>query len=133
MASKILVAEDEILTRKQISEGLRQEGYEVTEASNGVQALELLNRSHYDLVITDFVMPQMDGFKLMARVRSRSPETPIILISAYLTQGLGQTILQGAAEFMRKPVMPEALLPAIQRLLRSKTLPCLLYFFAALS
>jgi CheY-like chemotaxis protein len=122
MAAKILLAEDEILTRKQISEDLRQEGYEVVEASNGAQALELLNRSRYDLVITDFVMPQMDGFKLMDRVRSRSPKTPVILMSAYLSVDLGNTILQGMAEFMAKPVVPEVLLPRVERLLRSKPL-----------
>ncbi|MGH7826715.1 MAG: response regulator [Candidatus Binatia bacterium] len=123
MAARILLAENDAVTRKDISENLRKEGYEVTEAEDGTRALQIFNNSRFDLVITDFVMPQFDGFKLAERIHSRSPGTPIIFMTAYLSMRLGKTILQGLAEFIEKPVTPEILLPMVERLLRPKFAP----------
>lgn len=118
--AKILLAENEAVTRKDISDALRKQGYDVAEAVDGPQALEIFRNNQFDLVITDFVMPELDGFKLAERIHSRSPQTPVIFMTAYLSMRLGKIILQGMAEFIEKPVAPEILLPMVRRLLRAK-------------
>lgn len=117
MPENILVVEDESITRASISDFLRNEGYEVHEAGDGAQAVELFENRRFDLVITDLVMPQLNGFKLIARVHAISPYTPVILITAYLSKDSGKAILQGAAEFIGKPIDPDALLATVRHLL----------------
>ena len=124
---KILVVEDENLARKNICEFLRQEGYGVDEAADGGQAVELLtvellNDRSFDLVISDFAMPRLDGLELVNRVHSASPHTPIIFMSAYLSMDSAKALLGEAAEFIQKPFQFDVLLSAVQRLTRA-TLP----------
>jgi CheY-like chemotaxis protein len=114
---KILLVEDESITRASMADLLRSEGYEVAEAGDGAQGVELFETRHFDLVITDFVMPRLDGFKLIGRVHSVSPSTPVILISAYLSKDFGKTILQETAEFVRKPIEPAVLVAKVKDLL----------------
>jgi CheY-like chemotaxis protein len=121
--ARILLVEDESITRAYLADILRNDGYEVHEAQNGAEALELFESQHFDLVITDLVMPQLNGFKLTARVRSVSPRTPIILVTAYLSDHAGKTIVEGEAEFIGKPIEPEVLLATIHHLLYSDDLP----------
>jgi CheY-like chemotaxis protein len=114
---KILLVEDESITRASMADLLRSEGYEVAEARDGAQGVELFETRHFDLVITDFVMPRLDGLKLIGRVHSVSPSTPVILITAYLSKDFGKTILQETAEFVRKPVEPAVLVAKVKDLL----------------
>jgi DNA-binding response OmpR family regulator len=114
---RILLVEDESITRKSLADFLRAEGYDVYEASDGARAVELFENRHFDLVITDLVMPQLNGFKLIAKVHSISRRTPIILITAYLSAQSGKALLQGEAELIGKPIEPDLLLAAVQHLL----------------
>jgi CheY-like chemotaxis protein len=113
----ILVVEDEAITRNALADTLRREGQEVIEAADGVQALSLLNKCPVDLVITDLTLPRANGCELVAKIRSKRPHIPILLISAYLSQEVGQIIFDGSAEFMQKPIDPPDLIAAVQRLL----------------
>jgi DNA-binding response OmpR family regulator len=117
MAGKILLVEDESITRASTADLLRTEGYEVAEAGDGAQGVELFETRHFDLVITDLVMPRLDGLKLIGRVHSVSPSTPVILITAYLSKDFGKTILQETAEFIRKPIEPAVLVAKVKDLL----------------
>jgi DNA-binding NtrC family response regulator len=118
-SARVLVVEDESITRTSMCDLLRTQGYEVEEARDGAQAVELFENQRFDLVITDLVMPQLNGFKLIARVHSISPATPVILITAYLSKDSGKAILQGSAEFIGKPIDSDALLAAVKHLLVS--------------
>jgi CheY-like chemotaxis protein len=120
MARTILIVEDDLVIRKSISQTLRQEGYEVDEASDGAQAVELLSERRFDLVISDFVMPRMDGLKVVEQVHSVSPQTPVIFLTGYLSRKSAESLLHGMAEFVQKPVTEELLLAKVQRLLRPK-------------
>ncbi|MGH7824046.1 MAG: response regulator [Candidatus Binatia bacterium] len=120
MAEKILVVEDDIIIRESIREVLRTEGYEVEEASDGAQALGLLKNRRFDLVISDFVMPRMDGLKVVEEVHSTSPQTPVIFLTGHLSRKSAEALLNGMAEFIQKPVTFELLLSMIQRLLRPR-------------
>lgn len=118
MTEKILLVEDDSITRQYISEGLRSEGYEVAEAGDGHHAVELLDNRRFDLVITDFFIPRLDGIRLAERIHRESPQTPIIVLTAYISQNSAKGLLRGVAEFLRKPVELEVLLETTRRLLR---------------
>jgi DNA-binding response OmpR family regulator len=113
----ILIVEDDAIVRNFLAVLLRAQGHEVMESRDGTEALALLNDRHFGLVITDLVMPKLDGFHLVDQIRSRWPQTPILLISAYLSQDAGKIILGDVAEFMHKPIDPLALIATVQRLL----------------
>jgi len=65
----ILLIEDEAITRNAFADALRREGHQVIESADGNQALSLLDKSHVDLVITDLVMPRLNGCELIAQIR----------------------------------------------------------------
>jgi two-component system cell cycle response regulator CpdR len=79
----ILLVEDEGIPRYAFAKLLRFHSHEVMEARDGVEALTLLDKYAFDLIITDLVMPRLDGFALIAQVRETSPNLPIVLISGY--------------------------------------------------
>jgi CheY-like chemotaxis protein len=118
VAQKILIVEDEFLSRDNLCKFLGSEGYIIREASNGAEALEKLASESFDLVITDFVMPHVDGLRLIELVRDKWPQLPVILITGYLSANAGQIILAGrAAQIITKPINLEDLLTAVKRIL----------------
>ena len=83
MSKKILLIEDEALNRRLMGAYLREEGYEVVEAEDGSKALEHIRTSHFDLVVSDIRMPHTDGVTAIAHLRSRSPDTPVVIVTAF--------------------------------------------------
>ncbi|QQR70079.1 MAG: response regulator [Alphaproteobacteria bacterium] len=81
--ARILVAEDEPSVRAFITRCLDRAGYQVTTACDGQQALTLLTRNTYDLLLTDIVMPEMDGIALALRVARDWPDLRVVMISGY--------------------------------------------------
>jgi CheY-like chemotaxis protein len=80
---RILLVDDQPSVRETINFLLRMDGHTITEAGNGAAALDLFMREHFDLVITDFEMPNMNGTELAARIKQVSPTQPILMITAY--------------------------------------------------
>jgi CheY-like chemotaxis protein len=117
MAASILVVEDDPLGRNLICEVLRSDGHQLVEASDGTEALELLQTQPFNLVIVDFVMPKLDGLKLVDHLHSVSPRMPLLLISGYMSEDSGKKILQETAEFLPKPFDLDVLRSTVQRLL----------------
>ena len=114
MGSRILVVDDEPSSVKFISHFLRKEGYEVTEANDGAEAIELIDDSRFDLVLSDIRMPRVDGVALAVHVGSREPTIPIILMTgvpADLTATLGNNV-----PCMSKPLALDELRSNIQKL-----------------
>lgn len=118
MAAKILIVEDEIVIRKNLCAFLRKEGYEVTEARDGADAVELLSTDQFDLLITDFVMPNLDGPELVEHVSSRFSSIPVILVSGFVAIKSAKKNFAGKAEFLEKPIALEDLLSVVKRLLQ---------------
>jgi DNA-binding NtrC family response regulator len=118
MPAKILIVEDEIVIRKNLSAFLRKEGYEVTEARDGAHAVELLSTARFDLLITDFIMPNLAGPELIDHVNALFPDTPVILISGYRPSTAVKEDLAGRVEFLEKPMALEDLLSRVERLLK---------------
>jgi CheY-like chemotaxis protein len=83
MAKKVLVVDDEEGIRFLYQEELEDEGYEVTLASNGEEALEKLSANGIDLVLLDIKMPGMDGVEVLRRIKEKSKDVPVILSTAY--------------------------------------------------
>jgi len=86
MAKTILVAEDDSVVRALLVDLLTEAGYEVRCASNGEEAFDALEREPADLILSDIMMPQLDGISLVIRLRSRGERVPIILMSAFLRE-----------------------------------------------
>jgi len=81
----VLIVDDETNIRRVLSAMLKRDGYEVTTAEDGEQALAAMNRVPVDVVVTDLVMPRMGGLDLLRHVTSAHPDVPVIMITAHGT------------------------------------------------
>ncbi len=77
----VLVVDDNKFVREAVSHLVSLLGFKVTRASNGREALALFSRRRYELILTDYHMPGMDGFELASRIKSKSPSTPVVLVT----------------------------------------------------
>jgi CheY-like chemotaxis protein len=113
----ILVVEDDRPNRELISKVLRQEGHQVVEACDGAIALEILQALRCNLVITDFVMPKLNGIKFIEQIHTLQPRMPIVFITGYLSVISDMAILDEVAEFLAKPFELDVLRSTVRRLL----------------
>ena len=111
----ILLVDDEEGYRELISRVLTKAGYEVLQAADGLQALSLLEESNVDLVISDILMPNLNGYGLVARLRAKWPTMPVILTTGFLSQEAAKSMMNGSVDFIPKPINAERLLEMIQR------------------
>ena len=109
----ILLVDDEEGYRELIARLLTKAGYEVLQAADGLQALSLLEESKVDLVISDILMPALNGYALVARLRAKWPAMPVILTTGFLPAA--KTMMNGSVDFIPKPIKAETLLDMIQR------------------
>lgn len=117
-AASILVVDDEKITGFFVRDLLRTAGHKVELAGNGEEALERLQVQRFDAIITDLVMPGIDGLALIKRVKQKNPTLPILVLSAQGGYELARKAQQaGAEEFLRKPVNPEQLNAALETVL----------------
>jgi len=114
---KILIAEDEEIMRITLQDGLSKEGYQVTTAGDGREGLEKFGQGDFDLVIADLRMPKLDGIQLLKEVKHLSPETPVIMITAYGTiETAVQAMKLGAYDYLTKPLLIEELLMMMEKI-----------------
>jgi CheY-like chemotaxis protein len=117
VAATVLVVEDDRSNRDLISKVLRQDGYQILEACDGAIALEMLQTLRCDLVITDFLMPKLNGIKFVEQLLSLQPRIPIILITGYLSALSSTPIVDKVAEVLAKPFDLNVLRSTVRRLL----------------
>jgi CheY-like chemotaxis protein len=123
MAEKILIVEDDCISLKNLSLYLLMSGYDVEEASDGLEALQKLDREKFDLVLSDIKMPRFDGYSLTKRVCASFPATPIILMTADPLEEPGAVAAKsGARHMLTKPLVLDDLLEKITDVLSSKQL-----------
>jgi two-component system response regulator AtoC len=104
MADRVLVVDDEQSLRKVLAATLQREGYEVTVCGDGEEALSALERDGADVVVTDLVMPKLDGLALLRKVVSRHPDVPVIVITAHgRIDSAVEAMKAGAFDFLAKP------------------------------
>jgi diguanylate cyclase (GGDEF)-like protein len=101
---RILVVDDEASVRKVMSQVLQDEGFAVTEAANGKQALKRMQENPFSVVITDIVMPEMTGLELLEKIKEQSPETQVIIITSHASLETAITAMRhGAYDYLFKP------------------------------
>jgi CheY-like chemotaxis protein len=116
MTKKILVVEDEPVSLKALRYFLSDEGYETAGAKDGLEAMELLAQSRFDLVISDVKMPRMDGVALARQILCSLPITPIFLVTADVSDNR-EAILGVGVPCLSKPLSLNQLLSEIQMVL----------------
>ena len=120
---RILVVDDEEGIRDSLAAYLRNHAFEVDTAEDAIVARNLLERSRYELVLTDISMPRMSGLELLAEVKDRDPEVEVIMITAYLDISLAiQAMRRGAYDFFTKPFNYEKILLTIERVQEKRRL-----------
>jgi CheY-like chemotaxis protein len=98
---RILIVDDEELVRKLLFDIFERFSCEVETAANGVEAIEQIAVKSYDLIVTDYMMPKMDGLELTRKIKTISPSLPILIITG---NGPEQELLKnGAAACIKKP------------------------------
>ena len=123
MALKIIVAEDEDITLKNILETLKEAGHEVTGVKNGDEALQLMEKKHFDVLITDIKMPRMNGIELMEKVKEKYTEMDVIIITGFGSiSSAVNAIKKGAYDYITKPFDLDELLLKVKKIQEQKTL-----------
>jgi len=114
----VLIVEDDPSLREAMSDTLELAGYAVMAAADGTAALAVLDREAVGMVVSDVQMPSMDGHTLLKRIRTRNPELPVVLMTAYGTvQKAVDAMRCGAADYLLKPFNAEVLVDMVNRYL----------------
>ena len=120
---KILVVDDERGLREVLSIMLKRAGYAVTEASDGEEAIGHISKEIFDLVITDLRMPKADGMAVLKAVKSSSPETVVLVITAFGTADSAvDAMKQGAYDYLTKPFQVDEVQLIIRNALEKRRL-----------
>ena len=115
----ILVVEDNANTRKLMEAVLLQNGYQPILARDGVEALEILDKKHVDLIVLDIMMPRMDGYEFTETLRAGGSDLPILMVTAKETPAdKRKGFIIGTDDYMTKPVDEEEMILRIAALLR---------------
>jgi len=116
---KILVVEDEFNLRIAITKTLKNEGYTVIECFDGKNALEIFLKEHIDIVITDIMMPRMDGNQLVKDIRKTNRDIPIIMLTALETiSDKEKGFISGTDDYLVKPISMKELVFRVKAMLR---------------
>jgi len=116
----ILIIENEVSNRLLIERVLSTRGYRCISASNGLEALNILDKEYVDLILTDLSMPVLDGYRTTQLIRERPAmaNVPIVAVTAYALNDENEAAMQiGCNEYLTKPFKPRQLLEVVDRLL----------------
>ena len=116
--AKILIAEDDDLNRKNLTELLSGSGYDVTAVTDGKEAIEVFPADKYDLVITDLKMPHLDGMQLLRFIKEVNPDNVVVVITGYATvKSAVDAMKLGAFDYITKPLQDDRVQMTIERAL----------------
>ncbi|MBN1587785.1 MAG: sigma-54-dependent Fis family transcriptional regulator [Candidatus Omnitrophica bacterium] len=115
---RILVVDDDELIRKSLYEVLKLEGYDVDTALNGENAMQLLDRDGFDVIIADLKMPKMDGMAILEEVRKRNTDTEVIVATGYGSiENAVECMRHGAYDYITKPIVDDEIKTTIRNAL----------------
>ncbi len=122
-AFRLLIVDDEKNQRDMLEGFLKKQGYGAESAEGGRQALDRFQREAFDLILTDYRMPGMDGLEFLKEVRRLNPETVVVIMTAYGTVGTAVAAMKkGAYDYLTKPIDLDELLLLVQRVERDVAL-----------
>jgi len=123
MHFRILIAEDEDITRKHLIHALKKEGYEVIGTCNGREALEQLEKEYFDILITDVKMPEMSGLELLEKTRERYQNIEVLIITGFGSiDAAVEAMKKGAYEYITKPFNLDELILKVKNIYERKML-----------
>lgn len=123
LKDKILVADDEQSMREFLDIMLKKEGYKVSLASNGEEVVELIEKDIFDLALMDIRMPRLDGISALRKIKATSPETIVIMITAYASADTAiKAMKEGAYDYITKPFKVDEIKLIIKNALEKKNL-----------
>ncbi|MCD6505305.1 diguanylate cyclase [Candidatus Poribacteria bacterium] len=121
--ARILVVDDDKLVLQLFIETLSEEGYNVDGASSGTEALDLLRRNQYEVILTDLKLPEMSGIEILKKAKSKDPNVEVIIITAYGTIDLiVEAVREGAYDFIVKPAELSRISLAVKNALTKRSL-----------
>ena len=121
--ARVLAVDDQLYFRTFLEGLLAEEGYEVETAANGVEALHAMERDRFDLVITDLVMPEMDGGELIKRIKEGWPDQAVVIVSGVGdVQTAVDAMKYGATEYLLKPIERSTLARTLEQILNARRL-----------
>jgi DNA-binding NtrC family response regulator len=124
MGEHLLVVEDDPEMRDLLRKVLEKEGFRVSLAADGAEAASLLARGHFDLVVTDLLMPRSGGLELLGTTRQDYPGLPVIIVTAFGDwHTYSQALELGAAAFISKPLKMAELTAAVDTALAGRGAP----------
>ena len=116
---QVLVVEDDASLRRLMSAALKQNGYEPFTAEDGLKALDMLEKTNIDLIISDIMMPNMDGYELTRQLRRANYDTPILIVTAKETfEDKQKGFMSGTDDYMVKPIDINEMILRVGALLR---------------
>jgi DNA-binding response OmpR family regulator len=111
----ILIIEDEVGIVQFLQQGLEEEGYQITTASDGLKGFELTQKGNFDLILLDWMLPKMTGLELCKAIRLKNSETPILFLTAKDTiQETIEGLKAGANDYIKKPFSFDELIERIK-------------------
>ncbi|NLH49765.1 MAG: response regulator [Myxococcales bacterium] len=121
MVGRILIVEDDQSISRSLSLFLKHKGYEVECAENGLEGLRLLQNKTFDIVVSDVMMPQMNGLQLLEAIKETHPTLPVVMITGYTDLNTAiETLKKGAADFVTKPFRYDQFEQTIHHLLENE-------------
>ncbi len=123
MSERILIVEDEETLQASLRRVFLREGYDVDSVDNAESALEMLNKCIYDIIITDIILPGIDGIELLKRIKERLPDQTVIIITAYASlETAVEALRAGAYDYVIKPIMHEEIKQIVKNALKQRAL-----------
>jgi DNA-binding NtrC family response regulator len=123
MSDKILIVDDEPSNRNILGQELTHEGYSVLAASDGREALGKVELSRPDLIILDYMMPDLSGLEVLKELRKRENDTPVVMITAYGTMERAvEAMKEGAYDFITRPFEPDHIVLVVRKALERQKL-----------
>ncbi|HTM08698.1 MAG TPA: sigma-54 dependent transcriptional regulator [Verrucomicrobiae bacterium] len=123
MSASILVAEDQEMSRRGLAQLLREQGFQVAEAEDGLRAVASMDDNDFDLVLTDLMMPGADGITVLRHAREHAPQTLVMLMTGHASIETAIEALQlGAQDYILKPLILEDVVRKVRHLIEHKKL-----------
>jgi len=120
---KVLIVDDELNMRLVLAAMLKKEGYTITSAADGREALQILKSNKMDVVVTDLKMPHLDGMELLHCITEQYPDVPVIMITAHGTVATAvEALKKGALDYITKPFELDDLKNVISKAIKTRTL-----------